>query len=330
MNNRIFISKTELQKYGELKNLSEEATALLKHQKQNWSLVKDNYEALKKNERKDFHFNGIFVRTQFNPSRIKSTSAKVGKKEIAKRPCFLCENNLPIEQKGINYKNNYVLLVNPYPIFNEHLTIAHHNHIPQSIDDSLMDLLDLSLKLKDKFFVFYNGPKCGASAPDHLHFQAGLKETTPLEKYYKKILGLGKILFEENDIKLTSVEHEFLRILICQSDSKNKINKVFIRIKKRLSRIFNTSDEPLFNIISIYENEKWNLIIIPRQKHRPDQYFAKGSSRILVSPASVDMAGLLITPLREDFEKLGTTEIYDIYKQVSFEGDLSSAFKNQF
>ena len=187
MNNNKFITEPELRNFGMIENLSQKTEALLNHQKDNWDLVKNNFSALENIEIKKFEFDNFYINTQFNPSRITSSSAKVDKKSIANRACFLCADNLPDAQKGINYKDKYIILINPYPIFKQHLTIPHYNHIPQNIDEALGDLLDLSYDLRDNFFVFYNGPKCGASAPDHLHFQAGVKNSTPLEYYYKRI-----------------------------------------------------------------------------------------------------------------------------------------------
>lgn len=321
MNNNKLISDNELNFFGKTENLSQKAEVLLNQQKEKWDLVKTNYEALNKVKSKKFYFNKIYIQTQFNPSRITSTSAKVDKKSIAERACFLCEENLPGVQKGISYKDRYIILINPYPIFKQHLTIPHYDHIPQNIENAFGDLLDLSFDLKDNFFVFYNGPKCGASAPDHLHFQAGVKNSTPLEKYYAQLIDNGKKIIDEEKIKVISVKEDFINLIYIQSDYRENIKNVFNKIFLELKKNQNTEEEPLLNTISFYKNKSWHLFIIPRKKHRPEQFFAEDDSKLLISPASVDMAGLLITPREEDFNKLKKADIESIYGQVFANND---------
>ncbi len=177
------ISQSELSKYGSTINLNEQSKALIRQQTNNWQLAANNYFALNKVETRTFDFGHFKILAQFNPERIRSSAAKTDDKSIAKRPCFLCIENLPPEQKGILFQNKYLILINPYPIFTEHLTISSLEHIPQQILPHFSDLLDLSKKLHG-FTLFYNGPKCGASAPDHFHFQAGIKGIMPVEQEF--------------------------------------------------------------------------------------------------------------------------------------------------
>lgn len=298
---------------------SEKIYQLFEHQKENWDLLNQNFEALNSVKTKSFDIDGFKIKAQFNPSRIISSSAKVDKKSIENRKCFLCENNLPKVQKGINYKDKYIILCNPYPIFKQHLTIPHHEHIPQQIDDIIGDLLDLTFDLRDKYFIFYNGPKCGASAPDHLHFQAGLKNSTPFEEEFEKAILKSKILSSTDKIKLSIVNEPVYRFLILQSRDKSEIINHFNRILNYLSIDVSTNEEPLLNVISFYENDEWRLLIIPRRLHRPKEYFLEDEKRILISPASVDMLGLLITPREEDFNKITELDIKNIYEQVLFD-----------
>lgn len=319
MKNNKFITEPELRNFGMIENLSQKTEALLNHQKDNWDLVKNNFSALEKIEIKKYEFDDFYINAQFNPSRITSSSAKVDKKSIANRACFLCADNLPDAQKGINYKDKYIILINPYPIFKQHLTIPHYNHIPQNIDEALGDLLDLSYDLRDNFFVFYNGPKCGASAPDHLHFQAGVKNSTPLEYYYKKLeADHSTILLKDDIVTAVQVEHLFFNYIYLRSNNKQKIIKLTRKTIQQLKSYKLSDEEPLLNIIALFDEGKWNMFIFPRKAHRPKQFFAEDDSKLLISPASVDMAGLLITPRKEDFDRLTETDIQDIYSQVLF------------
>lgn len=314
--NNIIIAEDELNQFGNYKNTSEKAELLFLQQKKNWQFLSDNYNQLNSVEIKSFHIDDLEVKAQFNPKRIISTSAKVDSKSIKERPCFLCLENLPEVQKGFKINDNYLVLCNPYPIFKNHLTIPHKDHVPQQIFDRISDLLLISKELKDKFFVFYNGPKCGASAPDHLHFQAAIKNSTPLESYYKQIINESEILLSNDILKVVLISKSIYKFIYLKSSSIDEINKYFKKIYKALESKVNSNNEPMLNIISLYENNEWNLFIFPRKKHRPNQYFFEGKNRLLISPASVDMMGLLIVPRQEDFIKLDSKIIKDIYSQV--------------
>jgi len=326
----VIISDNELSAYGNTQDLALKAESLLKHQKDNWELVKKNFDALDDVKIKEYEFDDFHFTTQYNPSRIISSSAKVDKASIADRACFLCKENLPRVQKGINYKNKYLILCNPYPIFKQHLTIPHHEHIPQSIHDSFNDLLELSYDLRSKFFVFYNGPKCGASAPDHMHFQAGLKNSVPLEKFYRNFFDDKNSLINNDHTKTCIVIKKIFNYIFIQSKKTHQIHSIFKKILNQLKSYSNTPEEPLLNIISLYEEDRWNVFIFPRKKHRPRQYFLDGEEKLLISPASVDLAGLLITPREEDFDKLTNADIENIYRQVVYNEEKLMQIKNVF
>ena len=318
MDNKIIISESELIEYGSISNLSNKSGALLLQQKEKWDLVNDNFNLLDNVKTNKYDFDDIYITTQFNPSRIISSSAKVDKKSIEDRKCFLCKENIPEVQRGIRYKEKYVVLVNPYPIFKQHLTIPNLDHIPQKIENCFTDLLDLSKDLEESFFVFYNGPKCGASAPDHLHFQAGLKNSTPLESYFTDLLSRGIKLEESKEVSKTVVSERLYKFICLQSNEINKLENVFFTILEQLKILNNSVEEPLLNLICFYKKDQWNLIIIPRKKHRPDQFFAVDNKKLLISPASVDMMGLLINPREEDFNAITHAQIESIYTQVLF------------
>jgi ATP adenylyltransferase/5',5'''-P-1,P-4-tetraphosphate phosphorylase II len=152
----------------------EQVNGLISRQMNDWSLAGNNYAALAGVKVKRFEVNGREVQVQFNPARIVSSAAKVDDKSLSERRCFLCAANRPVEQEGLAWGDLYTILVNPFPIFPRHLTIPSNNHKPQRIKGRIGDMLGLAADLHD-FVIFYNGPKCGASAPDHCHFQAGSK-----------------------------------------------------------------------------------------------------------------------------------------------------------
>ncbi|MEZ6193788.1 MAG: DUF4922 domain-containing protein, partial [Phycisphaerales bacterium] len=163
-------------------NLADQLQTLWDEQKRDWPMMARGVDFLAQSELRDVEHDGLCVRLQFNPGRVASASAKVDAKSIAERPCFLCEKNRPAEQRGIDAGDGYVFLCNPMPIFDPHFTVPTLAHQPQRIGTCLPKMLELAERLSGKYTVFYNGPKCGASAPDHLHLQASPQGATPLEK----------------------------------------------------------------------------------------------------------------------------------------------------
>ncbi len=317
MRKQIFITDKELQNYGSIATLSDKANSLLLQQKEKWDLVRNNFKNLEKIKVKYFTIDGYELKIQFNPTRIASSSAKVDKKSLEKRACFLCAENLPVEQKGIKYNNDYIILVNPFPIFTQHLTIPKLQHVPQNIENSFEDLLKLSFDLKDNFFVFYNGPKCGASAPDHFHFQAAIKNYTPLEKFYKKlIMNNGKLIFNDNSTEIFTIKNTVQNFIYISTSSIDSANNHFAKILSSLKSFDVNEAEPKLNIVSFYENNKWNVFIFPRSKHRPEQYFYEDERKILFSPAAAEMTGVCILPREEDFNKITKADLLDMFNQV--------------
>ena len=312
------ISKSDLAPYLKSNNLEGKIKALLSQQKKAWKLCADEYESLGSVELRNFEFNGFNIKVQFNPGRIISSSAKVDEISINSRKCFLCYNHLPKEQKGILYKKKYLILCNPYPIFNEHFTIANVEHLPQLIEDSFNIPLSLSRDLGKDYTVFYNGPKCGASAPDHLHFQAGNKFFMPIDSEYENIkTTLGEKITDNENLRVYAVDNYLRKFFSFESGSKEIIIKAFDKFYSIYEKVTAKGEEPMMNILFGYENEIWKVIVFPRSKHRPSYYFAKGDENILISPAGVDLGGVLITPLEKDFKKITKEIIADIYSQVT-------------
>lgn len=291
---------------------SQDAKSLLQSQLNEWDLAKNNFEALRNVKTKEFQFNGFVVRVQFNPARIQSSAAKVDAKSIQERKCFLCPNNLPKEQRGIPFGDRYQVLVNPYPIFPEHFTIPLYQHTDQLILDKYTDMLDLA-KYLDKYTLFYNGPKCGASAPDHAHFQAGIKDFLPIED---EIGNMPKETVYKGDKLNVSILRNYLRnCFLIETSNKDEAGSFFNRLYPLLE-IKGDDKEPMMNILTWYENGIWYSCIFPREKHRPACFFAEGEDNLLISPASVDLGGVFITPLEKDFEKITKDDITGILKEI--------------
>jgi len=298
-------------------NFSKKARELIREQIGEWDLAAKNYASLKKVKVKTFDYGDYHIDIQFNPERIVSSAAKVDTKSIEARPCFLCEKNRPTQQRGLFFKNEYTVLVNPFPIFSEHLTIPNISHVDQRINGNFGSMLDLAAGLDD-FVIFYNGPKCGASAPDHLHFQAGIKGFLPIEADFsnKKCCQVVRLIGN------VTISHwpDYQRGII-SLNSKNKDNLIgcFNQIYSRLQLLQPNEVEPMLNILAIFEQGEWIIHIFPRTLHRPAQYFETGEKQLVLSPASVDLGGVLITPREEDFIKISKDDIKDIFNQVCLE-----------
>lgn len=313
------ISLEELRNFGSLKNINEQTLALVCQQQSVWAVVKQNYNALKQVQTKSFDFGHFKVITQFNPERIRSSAAKTDKKAIEARPCFLCLKNLPQEQKGIIFRNNYIILTNPFPIFTKHLTISRLEHTPQLIKAYIDDMLELSKELFD-FTVFYNGPQCGASAPDHFHFQAGIKGLMPIEHEFTNLERKhSEILFQNNKTKIIAVENYLRPFVSVISESMDE----GIDQTKRIINILDNgmSDEPMLNILCNFEEGRWRMIIFPRSKQRPSHFFRTDNKQLTVSPASAELGGVLIVPNEEDFRKINSKYIEEIFSEVTISID---------
>lgn len=314
----LLLSDAELSNFGKTETISNKMGSLLKQQFNTWDLLNKNYTGLDTVKIKTFNFDNFRIDVQFNPSRITSSAAKVDDASIKARKSFLHYNNLPPAQKGLMYKNDYLILCNPFPIFNQHFTIPVIQQIPQSIIGKYNDFLSLTKDIADEYVVFYNGPKCGASAPDHMHFQAGNKSFMPLDTEYNEIINkFGKLLLATNDVKIYAVDKYLRKFYSIHSNNFDSAEKYFYDVVDKIKKVTEQSEEPLLNVLGYFINEEWVTVIFPREKHRPTYYFEEGEKNILLSPASVDMGGVCITPLEKDFIKITKEEIVDIYKQVS-------------
>jgi len=319
---KVLINDSELEKYSAGKTLADRARALVNHQREHWSLAGQGYSSLADVQVREFEFENFLVKIQYNPQRIISSSADVDEKSISERPCFLCYKDLPEEQRGLQYFRDYLILVNPFPIFTEHLTIPKIDHIPQSIEKNLGGLLRLSEDIGKHYVVFYNGPRCGASAPDHMHFQAGLKGFMPVYSEYTSIKKTkGELLYSKNELEIYGVKDYLRYFFTIESKKIDRIKKAFAKIYSMMG-VIDKTEEPMMNILCYYDKKLWRVVIFPRQKHRPDYYYESGENNILLSPAAVDLGGVCITPQEKDFNKITKDLLIDIMRQVSISKEL--------
>ena len=243
------------------------------------------------------------VRLQFNPARIVSTGAKIDKKTLGERPCFLCDKNRPKEQMSQQIDERFHLLVNPFPILPVHFTIPARKHQPQAIYKNYGEMHRF-LSLHSELMVFYNGPKCGASAPDHLHFQAGTSGILPLQTNWQRLSrNLTDVISLNDEEKIAVVRDFIVPAFVIISKSEESDETLFHRLYKSMP-MRGDETEPMMNIIAWRKGDEYISVVIPREKHRPEAYFAEGDAQVMVSPGALDMSGLIITPREEDFHKL--------------------------
>ena len=264
------------------------------------------------------------LKVQFNPARIVSTGAKIDKHTLGERPCFLCERNRPKEQMTKQIDDHFQLLVNPFPILPVHFTIPATKHQPQSIYRHYGEMHRL-LSLHSELMVFYNGPKCGASAPDHLHFQAGTSGVLPLQTNWQRLSRSLTDVISLNDDEKISVLRDFLvPAFVIISKSEDSDEELFHRLYRSMPMRGDES-EPMMNIIAWRKGDEFISVVIPREKHRPDAYFAEGEAQMMVSPGALDMAGLIITPREEDFNKINLDKATALLRECGISAEKMEA-----
>lgn len=265
-----------------------------------WTDARHRFRDLKHVETRQFSDQ---LKLQWNPARIVSTGAKIDKKTLGERPCFLCDKNRPKEQMSKQIDEKFHLLVNPFPILPVHFTIPARKHQPQLIYKNYGEMHRF-ISLHSDLMVFYNGPKCGASAPDHLHFQAGTNGILPLQTNWQRLSrNLTDIISLYDEEKISVVRDFIVPAFVIISKSAESDEALFRRLYKAMPQRGDET-EPMMNIISWRKGEEFISVVIPREKHRPEAYFAEGDAQFVVSPGALDMSGLIITPREEDFRKL--------------------------
>ena len=302
---------------------SKDVEGLFERQFEVWETAKNNFEALKGVKVKALKVGNATFNVQFNPGRIVSSAAKVDAKSLKERKCFLCEANRPAVQEGLAWEN-YTVLINPFPIFPRHLTIPCNDHTDQRIEGRIGDMMSLAAALPE-YILFYNGPKCGASAPDHMHFQAGNKGFMTFDADLAK--GEKELVKAIEGAKLEYVKGLGRVALVIEAEKKEAgvalFNEVYAALPQK-----EDETEPMLNILCWVEGEKMMIAVFPRKQHRPTCYSAEGDDNILISPASVDMGGVFITPLEKDFVKLTSEHVQMILDEVCFsEADAENLVK---
>jgi hypothetical protein len=300
-------------------SLPELSLSLLEEQKTSWKDLREGYEGLLSLKERQCEEGDFSVILQYNPQRIKSSGADTDPAAIKLRPCFLCGQNRPPEQEAILYRRKFLVLCNPAPIFHHHFTIAHIEHRPQLLKESLPFFLQLAKDFHPFFALLYNGSRCGASAPDHLHFQAFPRASVPILSKGDRQRKMS--LKETNGVTIFKTVGEVVSSLIVESRDNEALIDMVTSILGSMQRILSTNEEPMINLMCLYHKGKWRIIFFPRTKHRPDVYFRLGSDRILISPGAVDMGGLLIITREEDFSRLNATSVRNILLEVSLSDD---------
>ncbi|MDP2267593.1 MAG: DUF4922 domain-containing protein [Deltaproteobacteria bacterium] len=299
------------------------ALALLSRQQVCWPQLRAGYAALDLRQERRLEAGDLAVVLQHNPQRIVSTQADINPSAIEARPCFLCHANLPVMQQAIVYRRHFLVLCNPFPIVPGHLTIAHREHRPQSLYGVLATLLKLARDFYPDYAVLYNGPRSGASAPDHLHFQALPWESMPVlnegEEHITQVLekngvSLGKKIDGARTawlVKGADVQRivAFLRGLI------RAMQRVHTLIPEPLAYL--KQGEPMLNLFCLYGEDGWRVLIFPRRKHRPAAYYKSGTEQIMVSPGAVEMGGVLVLPREADYNRLDAALLMNIFQEVS-------------
>lgn len=295
---------------------------LITKQLRDWDVAGANYAALAAAVTRTLSLGESTITLQFNPERRGSTSAAIDKRSIARRKCFLCSENQPVKQKALLWGDHYKIQVNPYPIFERHLTIADLHHVPQRLSERVGEMLQLAKDLPD-FVIFYNGPRCGASAPDHAHFQAGCKGAMPL---CDEIVHATTHLMADGDEGFIGYVDALGRSLFTiETTTKRAAERYALRLLDLMQNADGT-DEPMVNVLCWWDatDRAWRLVIIPRSKHRPACY-GEGEGRLLLSPGAVDMGGLWAVPERKDFESLTAAQVQALFDEVCLSRkDLSS------
>ena len=292
---------------------------LLSEQKRGWPDLFQGYEILTQVRQREIVCQGFSVFLQYNPGRIKNSLADVDKKAVELRPCFLCPDNLPERQRGILYRKEYLILCNPAPVLSSHLTISHLEHRPQTMAENTHDFIQLIQDLGDAWTTLYNGPRCGASAPDHLHFQAVKRGALPVEA---EIMREGRLarFFETGGVRISRAKGLGREIIVLEGEDGAALATVLRAVIRAMKSVLRPEEEVMMNIVGLLSNGKMRLLVFPRQKHRPDAFFEKGEGRIVVSPGAVEMGGIFVTPMDRDFKRLDAPAVEGILKEVCMDG----------
>lgn len=289
-------------------------------QRKTWPLAAANFKSLEKVEEKTFLFDEFKLKVQSNPERMQSSVAEVDKKTIAARKCFLCTENRPPEQEAIAFGDQFLILVNPFPIFKNHFTISSNTHIDQRFIPNVRSMFELARAMTG-FTVFYNGPECGASAPDHLHFQSGESNFMPVTEEFYQMKRSARPLYSGAETHVWAFGNYLRKMISVETDSMEEGLRITDVYYSHFQAMQPEKIEPMMNALCSFSEGKWIMHLFPRKAHRPSQFFVSGAEQILISPGSVDFGGVFILPRQEDFDKITGEDIIDILDQVCVDSD---------
>ncbi len=284
-----------------MKGLADRVEGLFRRQREAWPLLARGLDGLAVAVTRPVLSEGAEVLVRHVPHRVASTTAAVDGESIARRPCFLCAANRPPEQEGLAWGDGLALLCNPFPVVERHLTVVHEEHVPQRLDGQVATMLDLAAALPGSFVV-YNGPRCGASAPDHLHLQAGSREGLPVVREAAGRPG-------------PALEAYGVRALLLRGPDRGRVLADVHRALELLAEVTGRGPEPWCNLVAFHEpGAGSSVVVFPRERHRPGAY---DSGELTVSPAAIDMSGILVTPFARDFERLSGDVAAAVYREVT-------------
>ncbi len=279
----------------------EKVETLFQQQLKVWPLLASGTEGLARAKTRPIRIDWFDVHVRHIPHRVISTTAAVDRASIERRPCFLCRQNMPAEQEGVEFNADFTVYCNPYPIVERHVTIVHREHRPQRIAGHVGAFLDIAQGFPG-YFAVYNGPECGASAPDHLHFQAGLRKLFPIEVDSKRISG-------------PTIPNYARNVFLFRGTDREQLVEQIEETVSLLSFVTQKPDEPLINIAAFHDAKTgWNVYLFPRGKHRPHVFY---TGELTVSPASIDLCGIFVAPLEKDFARISGHDIDSIFREVT-------------
>jgi hypothetical protein len=281
----------------------EKIEALFQQQTRDWPQLAKGVEGLRRAQTRRTLIDWFEVLVRHIPHRVVSTTAAVDRESVARRPCFLCAGSLPSEEEGVQF-DDFTIYCNPFPIVDRHLTIAHQDHRPQRIAKQTGKILNLAAALPG-YFVIYNGPECGASAPDHLHFQAGSRALLPIEKDTAGLNGVTVPNYARN-------------VFLFRERDGAALIELIDRAIELLAETTGKIGEPMINLAVFRERAEWVAYMFPRGKHRPEVFH---TGELTVSPAAIDLCGIFVVPLARDFEQITGDAIAAIFREVTLPDD---------
>lgn len=302
---------------------TEDINTFIENQLLVWPLAKQNYDALANVERRLLQIGSLPLALQFNPARMISTAANTDAAKNGKRPCFLCKENRPDVQMGIDFLPGWELLVNPYPVFPVHLVIASTTHRPQ--ESVPFEIVEAAEKLPG-MAVFFNGATAGASAPDHIHMQAVLKDELPLLRFVETLHPDCEYGLKTSGKLMPGLPYLFVSGVVAPG------NEGMATLLAGLKMGGPSSDGKLTepSLVNTFfwkeEGRPMRFIVVPRIKHRPSCYFASddntsGVTHRMTSPGCIDMVGVYILPREKDFREITSEELSQIFSEVALPSD---------